>query len=222
MKIIAFICSVACLAICACSAPAPVAMPEDSHPTPAGQGYLSLLVRFMTGTFETISQESRLGISTPQKLRGVPIWKDQSGAAWMYVEYAQAGQEEAPFRQRIYRFTESDGLITAAVFELPGDPRRFVGEWRKAAPFAGFTPADLRERPGCRIEFIPQMDVLFNGGRKGDACHGEFPGAHHDHAEFYLSSSTLRTHEDGRDSAGKHVSGPAGPSEFRKVLQMPG
>lgn len=182
---------------------------------------MSLLVRFLTGTFEAIAQDERLGASSSDKLRQAPFWKDSTGEFWMYAEYAHAGEEERPFRQRIYRFTESQGLITATIFELPGKPAVFVGEWRKEAPFAGFKPSQLRERPGCAIVFQPQMEVLFNGGRKGEACRGEFPGAHHEHAEFYVSSSSIRTYEDGRDAAGKHLSGPDGPSEFRKLLQFP-
>jgi CpeT protein len=204
----------------ACAGVPPTAPSSNSSPTPVGPSYMPLLVRFMTGTFETVPQGTTLGVSTPETIRQAPFWKDAKGELWMYAEYVRGG-EERPYRQRIYRFTESAGLINAAIFDLPGDPARFVGEWRKEAPFAGFKPADLKERVGCDVTFIPQMEVLFNGGRRGEGCHDEFPDAHHVHAEFYISSSSLRTWEYGRDAAGKQVAGPAGPSEFRKILQFP-
>lgn len=205
----------------ACASAPPTSPREDPSPVPAGQGYMYLLVRFMTGTFESVPQPATVGVSTPEMIREAPFWKDAKGELWMYAEYVHPGEEQRPYRQRIYRFTESNGVINAAIFELPGDPARFVGEWRKEVPFARYKPADLKERVGCEITFIPQMEVLFNGGRRGEGCHGDFPGAHHEHAEFYISSSNLRTWEFGRDASGKQVAGPSGPSEFRKILQSP-
>ena len=186
-----------------------------------GSGYMSLLVRFMTGTFETVPQEAGAGVSTGETLRQVPFWTSAKDELWMYAEYVRQGEGVRPYRQRIYRFTESGGLISAAIFDPPGDPARSMGVWRKEAPFARFTPADLKPRPGCEVTFRPQMEVLFNGGRAGEGCHADFPGTHHDHAEFYVSSSSIRTWEYGRDASGKQVAGPGGPSEFRKMLQIP-
>jgi CpeT protein len=205
---------------CASAPPAPPA--EIQSPTPAGQAYMSLLVRYLTGTFETMPQPAQMGDSTPLKLRQAPFWKDRKGEFWMYAEYARSEDDQHPYRQRIYRFTESGGRITAAIFGLPGDPAPFVGEWRKEAPFAAFDPSSLREREGCRVVFFSQMEIVFSGGRDSQTCHGEFPEADHEHAEFYVTSSSIRTLEDGRDAAGKHVSGPVGSSEFRKILQFPG
>jgi hypothetical protein len=203
-----------------CAGVAPTPPREISSPTPAGQAYMSLLVRYLTGTFETVHPGAQF---TPtDKLRHAPFWKDRQGEFWVYAEYARSGDDARPYRQRIYRFTESEGRITASIFTLPVDPASFVGEWRKEAPFAGKGPGDLQERVGCEVVFISQMEIVFSGGRGPRTCHGEFAGADYDHAEFYVTSSSLRTWEDGRDSAGKHVSGPAGPSEFRKILQSPG
>ena len=217
---------------CACTAPspAPTAMSpaldarEVSRPTPQGQAAMSLLVRFLTGTWETIPQPENMGASTPQKLWHAPFWLDRvdHGERWVYAEYALPGAEDRPFRQRIYRFTESDGVITAAVFELPGPATRFVREWAKPQPFAAFKPADLEEQRGCRIRYLQQMDVIFNGGTAETTCPSGDPGAHHQRMEFFLTSSTLRTFESPRDAADKVLGRPSGPSEFRKILQIPG
>ena len=208
----------------ACAAPAPQPAPEAPQPMTPGRASMSLMVRFLTGTFETIAQEPGLGDSTPQTLRAAPFWPERraAGEYWLYAEYALRGAEAAPFRQRIYRFTENNGVITGQLFDLPGEPARFAGEWRKPAPFASFGPADLRERAGCRVRFLAQMDVIFNGGSEGTSCPSQYAGAHHDHLEFFLTSSTLRTLEVGRDPAGRNDAGPSGPSEFRKILQTPG
>jgi CpeT protein len=210
------------LAVACASAP-PTAIREADAPTPEGQAGLSLLIRFLTGTFETIAQEAGLGVSTPERLRLAPFWEGRrsQGEYWAYAEYARPGEDAKPFRQRIYRFTEAGGVITAAIFELPGDAARFVGEWRQEKPFARFSPGDLKERRGCAIRYLQQMEVLFNGGTAGTACRSELPGAHHHHAEFYVTSSTLRTIEDERDPSGGRVAGPSGPSEFRKTSPVP-
>ncbi|MGZ5034054.1 MAG: chromophore lyase CpcT/CpeT [Usitatibacter sp.] len=205
----------------ACASEPRVLPREISTPTVAGQAYLSLLVRFLTGTFETVRQEASVGDSTPVKLRQGRFWVDRPGEYWMYAEYSRPGEDQRPFVQRIYGFTESNGVITAAVYRLPGDPASFVGEWRKDKPFAGFLPRDLKEREGCRIDFVNQMEVVFNGGRKGTSCHSDRPGVDHEHAEFYVSSSSIRTWEPGLDASGKQVAGLPGASDFRKILQFP-
>jgi hypothetical protein len=206
----------------ACATEAPVAPQEIPSPTPAGQAYMSLLVRFLTGTFESVADDDGTAPARREKLRQTPFWKDAKGEFWLYAEFADTNDEARPYRQRIYRFTESKGLITAAIFEVPGKPADFAGEWRKPAPFASFKPSDLRERRGCAVVFIQQMEMIFNGGRAGEDCRGEFPGAHHEHAEFYVTSSSIRTLENGRDAAGKRAAGPPRSSEFRKILQIPG
>jgi CpeT/CpcT family (DUF1001) len=194
---------------------------EISAPTPAGQAGLSLLVLFLTGTFETVPQQAGVGDSTPIKVRQARFWADRTGEYWMYSEYSRPGEGERPFIQRIYRLTESNGVITAAIYRLPGNPASFVGEWRKDKPFANFAPRDLKERDGCRIDFLQQYDVLFNGGRKSTTCRSDQPGVDHEHAEFYVSSATLRTWEPGMDASGKQVAGLSLPSDFRRILQFP-
>src|SRR6266545_3864875 len=92
----------------ACVSQAPTSSREISAPTPAGQAGMSLLVRFLTGTFETVPQQAGMGDSTPIKLRQAPIWPDRTGEYWMYAEYSRAGDDARPFVQRIYRFTESN------------------------------------------------------------------------------------------------------------------
>jgi hypothetical protein len=205
----------------ACAGDPPTQPRDVSAPTPAGQAYMSLLVRFLTGTFETVPQQAGAGDSTPVKLRQGRFWVERPGEYWMYAEYSRAGQDDRPFIQRIYRFTESGGVITAAIYRLPGDPASFAGEWRKEKPFASYSPRDLKEREGCRIEFVNQMEVIFNGGRMSRTCRSSQPGVDHEHAEFYVTSSSLRTWEPGRDQAGKQVGGLTGPSDFRKILQFP-
>lgn len=205
----------------ACASEPPVLPREISTPTAAGQAGLSLLVRFLTGTFETVPQKAGVGDSTPIKLRQARFWADRPGEYWMYAEYSRPGEVERPFLQRIYRFTESNGVISAAIYRLPGNPASFVGEWRKDKPFASYSPRELKEREGCRIDFVQQMDILFNGGRNGGTCRSDEPGVDHEHAEFYVSSSSLRTWEPGQDASGTQVSGLPGPSDFRKILQFP-
>jgi CpeT/CpcT family (DUF1001) len=208
------------LLVGACASNPPAQPREVSAPTEEGQAYMSLLVRYLTGTFETVPQQATVGDSTVIKLREGRIWTDRPGEYWMYAEYSRPGEDQRPFVQRIYGFTEANGVITARVYRLPGDPAKFVGEWRKDKPFAGYSPRDLKEREGCRIDFVSQM-VVFNGGRKSGTCRSELPVAGFEHAEFYVSSSSVRTWEPVRDAAGKQVAGLTGPSDFRKILQIP-
>jgi len=170
--------------------------------TAAGQRNLQLLVSFFAGTFETIAQTGAR--PDPVMLRQAPIWPGVSATErWLYVEYQREGEAQ-PFRQRIYRFHESSGAILITPYELPSPATRFAGEWRKPAPFARLSPADLRERPECRLIFLRQSEIpVFNGGTQGKDCRGE---AGPEAPEYFITSSSIR-HRIAQET----------PWEFRKI-----
>jgi hypothetical protein len=167
------------LILSACAAAPP---PEVFNPTPLGQRELALIMSFMSGTYDSIAQDKGPGPGT--RMRIAPFWKEREkqGEYWLYVEHTKVESDAKPFRQRIYRFTESSAAFTGAVYKLPGPPERFVGEWRKAAPFAEYRPAQLREYEGCRLK-VGQMTMLFLGAHRGEKLPrgaGLAPGVHRD------------------------------------------
>ena len=147
-------------------------------------------------------------------MRMAEFWKGRANEHWIYVEYVKPTDDGHPVRQRIYRFSESGGTITGTVYAAP---RHSAGEWRKARPFEGQTPADLKELENCRVIFVRQHEALFAGGTDGKACRGDRPDVAYERSEWYLSSSSVRNLEQGYDAAGRHTAGEARPWEFRKT-----
>ena len=212
------------LAACALIAGAPLTTFAQSpaEPTKEGQDAMSLLVRFLIGTHETIRQEERLGSYLPMKVRFARVWPDSAakGQYWLYEEVVETAPKEKVVLQHFLRFTEAGGVIHAVAHDLPGKPGRFAGEWRKEKPFASLAPKQLKARPGCDIEFTQQGDVLFNGGQRTETCVGHVKGAH-EHAEMYVTASSLRLWQVDRDASGRVVAGPASPLELRRISATP-
>lgn len=206
------------LFLAACAAPAPPR--EAPEPTPAGQSSLAVLMGFMPGTFESIENAKGPGVGT--RMRIAPLWteREKAGEFWFYVEHTNIADDGNPFRQRIYRFTESKGKISGDVFALPGEPRQFAGEWRKAQPFQAYKPEQMREFDGCRLG-VGYMLSMFWARTEGKACRAEHPAAAHEFTEFFASSAGMKDGEQSYDSAGRLVAGVAGIWEFRRVSREP-
>ena len=216
------------LALAACAAPPasppPVASAEAPRNTPrpvtARQRELATIMSYMSGTFDSIAQQKGPGVGT--RMRIAPMWieRQQAGEHWLYVEHARIEDDPRPFRQRIYRFTESEGKFLADVFALPGNPRDFVGEWRKPKPFEGFTPERLREYAGCRLA-VGHMTMMFWARTEGKACRAENPAAAHEFSEMLVSSVGMKNGEQAYDPAGRLIAGEAGAWDFRRMSREP-
>jgi hypothetical protein len=154
-------------------------------------------------------------------MRIAPFWKEREkqGEYWLYVEHTKVANDTKPFRQRIYRFTESAGAFTGAVYALPGSPERFVGEWRKAAPFAEYQPGQLREYEGCRLK-VGQMTMIFWARTEGKACRAEL-GAYQEYTEMLVASNGMKDGEQAYDASGKLIAGEAGVWDFRRTSREP-
>src|SRR6187549_3829581 len=95
------------LAACVLAAVAPSFAQSSAEPTREGQDGMSLLVRFLTGTHETIRQEERLGSYLPVKVRFARLWPDTAatGEYWLYEEVVETEPKEKVVLQRVFRFT---------------------------------------------------------------------------------------------------------------------
>jgi hypothetical protein len=215
-------CAVLVLVLAACAAPE---VAKVSAPLPAvdpldavrAQRDLELLMTYLQGTWETIPQPSGEGDSTPMRLRFARLWPERDGEYWLYAEYVKTGDESRALRQRIFGFKREGAVIVGRSYRVPGDSASSVGEWRKERPFAGSSPASLSEIEGCRAVWVKQAESLFAAGTTGSSCRGDLPEVRDEHSDFYLGSTSLRSWIRGLDPSGKQVTGPSGPSEFRKI-----
>ncbi|MEO7742751.1 MAG: CpcT/CpeT family chromophore lyase [Usitatibacter sp.] len=191
-------------------------------PTQEGQDGMSLLVRFLTGTHETILQEERLGSYVPMKVRFAQVWPETvaKGERWLYEEVVETDPKERVVLQQMLRFTEAGGVIHMVAHDLPGNPGRFAGEWRREKPFASLAPRRLKARPGCDVEFIQQGIVMFNGGQRTPACRGRVRGSH-ERIEMYVTASSVRLWQVELDDSDRVVAGPPSPLELRRISGTP-
>lgn len=205
------------LAACAALPPEPA---PKSAPTATELRQLEILAAFLTGTYESIPGLPGNADPTPVTLHHVRLWPERKGEFWLYAEYARAGAQATPYRQRIYRFWAEGGEIRAATYRLPGEPSRFALEWRKDPAFAGVDPATLVERENCRLRFAAQHLSLFSGGTLGQKCPSDAKEAAYETSEFYVTSTSIRNWDRGFDAAGRQVLGSrVGPLELRKTSE---
>lgn len=218
------------LALAACAAPQaspPGAVASSAEaprgkprPVTARERELAVIMGYMSGTFDSIAQQKGPGVGT--RMRIAPMWaeRQQAGEYWLYVEHTRIAEDPRPFRQRIYRFTESGGTFSADVFALPAHPGDFAGEWRKPRPFEGFTPAQLREYAGCRLA-VGHMTMMFWARTEGKACRAENPAAAHEFSEMLVSSVGMKNGEQAYDPSGRLIAGEAGVWDFRRISREP-
>jgi hypothetical protein len=188
---------------------------ERERPKP-GARELEVAVAFLPGTYESIDQEKGPGAGT--RMRIAPMWPELApkGEHWFYVEHARVDDDAKPFRQRLYRFTHEGLKFFADVFELPGEPKRFVGEWKKQKPFAEYSPKDVREYEGCRLA-IGHMLSMWWARTEGKACRAETPGAAHEASEMLVSTAGMKNGEQAYGPEGRLIAGHPGVWDFRRV-----
>ena len=212
------LCLVAAFALAACAA-TPEPKVAASKPTAVEKRILAVMVSYLPGTHRSIVQDKGPGTGTTVRVAAFWPEREKEGEYWMYVEHSRDGNAK-PFRQRIYRFTGGNHTYAIDVFALPGNPDDFAGEWRKPKPFDGYTPAQLREYPGCTME-IGHMESMFWAHTKGTACRTtDDPKVHHERTDMFASTAGMKEGTFGFDAAGRQVAGEAAVWDFRRRAEL--
>jgi len=138
------------------------------------------------------------------RLKILPIWVDKTDAIWMYVEQAMSGKEDKPYRQRVYRLTEtSKGNFESAVFTLKS-PLRFVGNLEMVNKL---TPDSLILREGCAVLLKKVGKKKYLGATEYRKCSSDLRNATYATSEVTLTSKLLASWDRGYDSNDKQVWG---------------
>jgi len=199
--------------------------PEPTKPakvrTTEAYRMLVTLTSFLPGTYDSIAQDKGPGPGI--RMRVVRLWPEteQQGEFWFYFEHSRTGGDATPFEQRIYRFKadETRHHLSADAYPLPGDPKQFVGEWRKPKPFAGYRPEQMRPYPNCGME-VGAMTSMLWAHTAGTACRTGMPGAAWERTDLFASSAGMKQGSYGYDPAGRQVAGEAGPWDFRRRAEL--
>jgi hypothetical protein len=193
-----------CLLVCACAAQpvTPPAQPPSppravkEGPTPKGQRDLEALASFFPGNWD-----AKAGAEAPMRVRVGEFWRGGT-VRWFYLEWVSLKDDTRPTRQLVFRVAEDgEQLMTTTVYRLP-EPARFVGEWRRASPFASIGPADLKLVEGCRLTTVRTLTAHFVATTDGNACPGDLKGVPYMRFEFSIASSEMTLLEQPRHAAG--------------------
>lgn len=177
------------------------------------------LAGFMIGAFSSKEQADKDREFFDVHLHMARAWKDRPGECWLYVEQAMATALDKPYRQRVYKLEAgAGGKLVSRVYDLPGDPLKHAGAWKKDRPLAEVTPEQLIERKGCAITLTRQADGSYRGSTEGTGCESKLKGASHATSEVTITTDTLTSWDRGYDKDGKQVWGAVkGPYVFKKV-----
>lgn len=170
------------------------------------QSDLERLAGFLEGSFSSRRQAEADSDFYDIRLHAVRIWRERSDGIWLYVEQAQASQLDAPYRQRIYKLAENDGLLTSEIFTFP-EPSVFAGAYRQPALFDRLDPQTLQSREGCIVVIAALADGTFSGRTNDRDCRSNHRGAAYAAAEVLISATQMISWDRGFDQEGRQVWG---------------
>jgi hypothetical protein len=179
---------------------------------------LTTLHTWMAGAFSSKVQSEQDPAYFHVTLRMATIFPELKGEHWLYVEQAMESAPDKPYRQRVYQLAlDTNGGIVSRVYNLPGDPLSFAGEWKKDKPLATLQPKDLQEKVGCAIHLKKVSEDKYEGSTKEKECASELNGASYATSKVTITAAALHSWDQGFDSADKQVWGAkAGPYQFLK------
>jgi CpeT protein len=178
---------------------------------------LETLGAWMTGLFSSHAQATADSTYHDVRLRMERIWNDREDGVWLYVEQAISGNEERPYRQRVYHLRiDSPHAYASDVYTLPA-PERFVGGGDPIHA-AALTPDSLELRDGCTI-LLERYDVgSFTGSTVLEHCPSSLAGATYATSKVTITPSSLSSWDRGFDAANHQVWGATeGAYRFDRV-----
>lgn len=167
---------------------------------------IARIARWLPGTYDTFAQAAADSTSgaTYRHVRAVltiiPVSIDgaPSAARAFYLQQALAGQESAPYRQRVIVLRRVGDVIVNELYRVR-DPAAFLD-------LAGrriFDPSELAREFGCDAQWSRTADEGYRGfaGREG-RCPSTLRGATHTVSTFELTRDRFTTLDQGFDDAG--------------------
>ena len=180
---------------------------EVPTPVDLGAARVARLASLLEGRFSSAAQARRDPDYRDIHLAMAAIWKERADGPWLYVEQAVAGDEDAPYRQRVYHLVpEPDGSLRSVVFALP-DPKAAVGAWKDPSPLAFLDPQVLVPRTGCDVVLRERPDGSFEGGTDGTSCASDLRDASYATSTARIDARGMVSWDRGYDTSGKQVWG---------------
>ena len=166
---------------------------------------LDALQQAMTGSFDSSTQADTDPEYYNIVLHMEPIWTDKPGR-YLYVEQAVAGDQENPYRQRVYKLETQGRKLVSRVYELP-DPKQFVGAHDDPERFALISPADIVEKVGCAVYLKPDKLGVYRGSTKKKSCKSSLRGATYATSRVSIGTSFVQSWDRGFNDEDEQVWG---------------
>lgn len=178
---------------------------SKSGSTNAKSDRLDALQKAMTGSFDSSTQADTDPEYYNIVLHMEPIWTEQPGY-FLYVEQAVAGDQDNPYRQRVYKLEEQGRKLVSRVYELP-DPKKFIGGHQDPERFASISPSDIVEKVGCAVYLKPDKQGVYRGSTKKKTCKSSLRGATYATSRVSIGSSFVQSWDRGFNDEGEQVWG---------------
>lgn len=164
---------------------------------------LQELLHRLSGEFSSREQALRNPAFSDIRLWMIPMWPHRTSGYWMYVEQAEAGTLDRPYRQRVYHLVaHGDGRYRIEMYALPGDPLELAGAWREEDPLAHLALDDLIPRLGCDVILEVDGEHDFVGGTVGTECESSLRGARYATTRVRISPDRFVSWDRGFDERG--------------------
>ena len=197
------------------------ALPAACH---APSADTALLGRCLTGSFSSQQQAAADPEFRDIRLHIVPIWTHRPDGPWLYVEQAAAEALDKPYRQRVYRLSQTgNDTFRSDVYLLPEPALGFAGAFAAPEPLASISPAQLILKDGCAVflSYNPRTRA-FEGGTRGQGCESNLRGAAYATSQVSVFEDRLISWDRGFDRDGQQVWGAVkGGYIFTKLDQVP-
>jgi CpeT protein len=176
---------------------------------------LRKLASMLQGSFSSEKQSKADSAYFDIRLNVVSIWQGRSDGIWLYVEQAMAQKLDKPYRQRVYRLTETEpNVFESAVFTLP-KPLRFAG---KPKDIESLTPDSLSLREGCSVFLTRKGRKRYEGKTLDGTCPSDLKNAAFATSEVILNKKMMCSWDRGYNQKGEQVWGATkGPYIFRRI-----
>ena len=187
-----------------------------------GAAQVAELEKFLTGYSSSAEQAKADKDFFNIELRVVRVWPERTDGPWLYVEQADARTPEKPYRQRVYRLEAKGADVVSHIYTLRGDGLRFAGEWKKPAPMAAASLADIELKDGCAVIMQRNTTGSYVGSTVRGACPSELRGAKYATSIVDVSPTLLESWDQGFNAEDKQVWGSTkGAYKFVKISAKP-
>ena len=165
------------------------------------------LAKQMEGNYNTIKQSKTDTGYFDIRLHMKRIWYDRTDGIWLYVEQAAGKSQEKPYRQRVYRLSETGyNLFESEIFEIK-DPLRFVGQWKYKNPLAGNGEDILISKTGCSVQLKKVGKKMYSGSTYGEKCLSGWRGAKYATSIITIIKEGMITWDRGFDENDNYLWG---------------